>query len=116
MLSPSSDWISPMHIKEVVTPCHKGSGATLPGLSQHHGLPCGACPWKTSVMQNHGHHHVPFPGFTGRPLPLPIRWPWSCCPTLLFPLNEVCVGVPRDLVGMSHPVLEAPVSKNEIEP
>uniref|UniRef100_A0A8C5FW49 Core-binding (CB) domain-containing protein n=1 Tax=Gadus morhua TaxID=8049 RepID=A0A8C5FW49_GADMO len=40
---------------------------------------------------------------------------WSCCPTLLFPLNEVGVRVPRDLVGMSNPVLEAPVSKYEIE-
>ena len=71
MLSPSSDCLiglwtsSPMPIKEVVTPCHPGSGATLPGLSQRHGLPCGACPWKTSVMQHHGHHHVPSPGYTG---------------------------------------------------
>ena len=43
----------------------------------------------------------------------------SCCPTLLLPLNEVGVGVPRDLVGMRHPVLETPplvVSKDEIEP
>ncbi len=51
-------------------------------------------------------------------LPLPIHWVWSWGSTLLFPLNEVGIGILRDFVDMGHPVLEAPplaVSKDEIE-